>query len=151
PGTCSKPNKAIACGTQATICFRGFGSTRVVFTSVSWTTARVPLRNGMREPVCRRETGIRVLACESIAGAAGAVSSPSRSARPYGGEGQEDRQTSGRTKNRGDDARPIAAVMPAKAGIQYAAAPAIVSDALEYWIPTFAGMTPEYDVTLFDN
>jgi hypothetical protein len=31
--------------------------------------------------------------------------------------------------------------MPAKAGIQYAAAPAIqAAETLEYWIPAFAGM-----------
>ena len=33
--------------------------------------------------------------------------------------------------------------MPAKAGIQYAAVLTILAvNALEYWIPAFAGMTP---------
>ncbi len=38
----------------------------------------------------------------------------------------------------------LSAVMPAKAGIQYSAALAVqIADALEYWIPAFAGMTSE--------
>ena len=46
-----------------------------------------------------------------------------------------------------DDYNSKQAVMPAKAGIQYTAAHMIaydtVSDALGYWIPASAGMTPK--------